>query len=156
MSPARALYSLASAGIINKLISGTQNSTLHLYCEFDAQCLWCKVLMAWMVSMSEGQRWRAMLVRENREMSGTSLSFRAVKYIRRECERGPFCARNRFQFNEGRLRTQQDIFDSDLGRCGKNGKLKLVIPIHSYPHCRNLNKVKTWFCCCKWLNLRPF
>lgn len=34
--------------------------------------------------------------------------------------------------------------------------MKREIPIHSYPYCTSLNRVKTWFCCFERLNLRPF
>lgn len=60
------LYSLPNTWIIKMLISATQNGTLLLYCEFDAQCLWCKHFLASVISMSEGQFRRTVFVREGK------------------------------------------------------------------------------------------
>lgn len=91
LNPARTLYYLTNTGIIPTLISAPQNTTLHLYCGFDAQCLWCKVLMAPADSVSEGQRWRAAFVTEGKQtnVKDFSLIQSAVMWT------------NGFQFDEG-------------------------------------------------------
>lgn len=113
LNPGSPLNSLPNTGLIKTLISATQNSTLHLYCEFDAQCLWCKDLLASVISVRANSEEQCLFEKESRQMSRTPVHKEGA------WEEALSAPEIDFNLRKVAAKKQRDIFDSDLARYEK-------------------------------------
>lgn len=142
------MHRVSQATIINTITSGTQDSTWYL---------WESCLLFW-VFQSKSQS-GTMLVKEGKQTAKDFTLIQSTE-IHKEKAWQDVLSRREIHFhlmNLGRAlsRTLLTSISADVGK-NVEEKLKLLIPLNSYARCVSVNKVTTWFFCCKWMNLRPF